>query len=285
VSQIVWLVSYPKSGNTWLRAFLANLLADNDTPADINNLNVGGIASNRRIADEALGLECSDLTPEEIERYRPEVYRSRANGSETLLFVKTHDAYTLNSDSEPLFPSDITRAAVYVVRSPLDVSVSFAQYATKTIDEAIEGMARETMALAARHDRLDLQLRQRLLSWSHHVSSWLDQIAIPVHVMRYEDISREPIEAFTGAVRFLGLEHDLERVRRAVTFSSFDTLRQQELKHGFREKPLHAESFFRSGRVGAWREILTKTQVERLIRDHGTIMRRLGYVPETTCAE
>ena len=287
MSQIVWLASYPKSGNTWLRAFLANFQCNNDTPADINNLNDRriAIASDRRFVDDALGVECSDLTPEEIDRYRPAVYRCLANSSETPLVVKTHDAYTLDSDGDPLIPSDVTRAAVYLVRNPLDVSVSFARQLVKTVDEAIDRMARETMALAEYRDRLNYQLRQRLLSWSQHVSSWLDQTAIPLHVMRYEDMSRQPIETFTNAVRFLGFAPNLERVQRAAALSSFEALRRQELKHGFREKPFEAESFFHSGRVGAWREILTTTQVDRLVHDHGAVMRRLGYHPETACAE
>ncbi len=75
--RIVWLASYPKSGNTWMRAFLSNYLADGDKPVDINSLDTGGpIASARTIFDEAVGVEASDLTQDEIERYRPRVYRA-----------------------------------------------------------------------------------------------------------------------------------------------------------------------------------------------------------------
>jgi hypothetical protein len=88
------------------------------------------------------------------------------------------------------------------------------------------------------------------------------------------------MEAFTETIRFLGFDDDQERVRRAVAFSSFETLRDQELKRGFREKPSGEGSFFRSGRAGGWRGMLTEQQAERLIRDHGGVMRRLGYLPE-----
>lgn len=279
MSQIVWLASYPKSGNTWLRVFLANLQGDGERPADINNLDILDAASSRRAADDALGAECSDLTPEELDRYRPAVYRSIAHRSEKTLFIKTHDAYMADAGGEPFFPADVTKAAVYLVRNPLDVAVSFARHRNATVDDTIDRMSRETESLASRQDRLELQLPQRLLSWSQHVSSWLDQRAIRVRMIRYEDIHADPCDEFSALLRFLGMKVDAERVRRAVTFSSFDALRRQELERGFRERPFGAISFFRSGRVGGWRETLTTQQVEQLVRDHGAMMRRLGYLP------
>ena len=74
MSNIIWLASYPKSGNTWFRVFLANFLRDADEAVDINHLNMMLIASARWLFDAATGVEASDLTPEEIERWRPAVY-------------------------------------------------------------------------------------------------------------------------------------------------------------------------------------------------------------------
>lgn len=281
MNQIVWLASYPKSGNTWLRLFLANFLRNSRTPIDINDIGFRAVASNRRMADEAMGVECSDMTADEIDGYRPALYRHLAMTSEAPLYLKIHDAHTGTTDGQPLIPSDVSRAVVYVVRNPLDVAVSFAHHSSKTIDEIIERMACDTAALAGHCDRLHFQLRQRLLAWSHHVESWLDQSFIPVRVMRYEDTCRDPVEAFSSAIHFLGLERNPERIRRAVQFSSFDSLRCQESEKGFKEKPFGAASFFRFGKPGAWREILTDRQVDRVIADHGEVMRRLGYLDQT----
>jgi aryl sulfotransferase len=278
VSSIVWLASYPKSGNTWLRAFLSNFVRDSCAPADINSLEGWGISSDRRGADDVLGVECSDLTPDEVDLWRPNIYRDLAARSEETPFVKTHEAYTLNSRGEPLFPADITRAVIYLVRNPLDVSLSFSHHLGRPLDHVIQRMGDEKMELAEGGGALHSQLRQKLLSWSLHVLSWIEQSTLPVHLMKYEDICLDPVEAFKGAVKFLGLEHDTERIRRAVSFSSFETLRDQELRHGFKEKLGQSEQFFRKGQVGQWHEELTDLQVNQLIMDHGAVMNRLGYL-------
>jgi hypothetical protein len=283
MSRIVWLASYPKSGNTWLRAFLCNFERGGYSPASINELNNGIISSDRSMADNALGVECSDLTPREIDLLRPAIYQSMAKQSPDTLYLKTHDAYTLNANAEPLFPADVTGGVLYVVRNPLDVAVSFAHHERKTLDNSIDLMSRETMTIAYPGEKLSFQLHQRLLSWSSHVLSWLDQDAVRLHLMRYEDMCQQPEEVFAAAARFLGLGDDRERVRRAVEFSSFETLRRQEHEYGFKEKPRRAASFFRSGRTGTWREALTTRQIEKLVRDHGTVMGRLGYLSEDGC--
>ena len=104
--RIVWLASYPKSGNTWMRAFLSNYLADGDAPVDINSLDTGGpIASARAVFDDAVGVEASDLTQDEIERYRPRVYLQVAANSSETLYLKIHDAFTYTPDGSPLVPA------------------------------------------------------------------------------------------------------------------------------------------------------------------------------------
>ena len=275
MSKIFWIASYPKSGNTWFRAFLTNFLKNTMEPAGINELDVSWICANRRAFDDELGIESSDLSDDEISRFRPEVYRHMAARSPETLFWKIHDAYR----SETLVPSDATGGVVYLVRNPLDVSISFAHHSQWTLDHTIEMMSRDSTMLAGTPGRLSLQLRQELLSWSNHVLSWLDQKAIPVHLVRYEDLCDRPLETFGNAIQFLGMADDPARVSRSASFSSFEELQQQEQLHGFKERPSELEFFFRKGKQGAWRDVLTQKQLDRVIRDHGAVMRRTGYLP------
>ncbi len=281
MGEIIWLASYPKSGNTWLRAFLTNCLRYESQPAHINALEGGPISAARHLFDEAVGIEASDLTPDEIECYRPAVHCYMAASSPSTLFLKIHDAYTYTAEGVPLVPVDATHGAIYILRNPLDVAVSLAHHSNISLDESIRRMADEAFALANMPSRLHLQLRQKLLSWSTHVLSWVEAPGLRVHSVRYEDMHQRPHHTFMGIVRFAGLSDDPERVARALERSSFARLQQQEQMYGFREKNPRAPSFFRKGKVGSWREVLTEAQIDRLLHDHAPVMRRFGYLTDT----
>lgn len=273
---IIWLASYPKSGNTWLRVFLANLRRDGQEPVNINELDDDTIASDRARFDRLTGLEASDLSPEEIDRLRPEVYERLAAEARETLFVKVHDAYTYGADGRPLLSATSSRA-IYLIRNPLDVAVSFAHHLTRDLDSIIEGMADAESALAPYTDRLPWQLRQRLLSWSRHVLSWV-AAPLPLLVLRYEDIIQQPLKTFSQAARFAGLPDEPARVRKAVAFSDFKEMQRQEQERGFKERMQKAKKFFREGGWGVWRRELTPAQAARLIRAHREVMQRFGYL-------
>jgi hypothetical protein len=275
---IIWLASYPKSGNTWLRIFLTNYLRDGDQPADLNDLDGGPIASARLVFDEFVGVEASDLTPEEIERYRPGVYNQMAQNSQAPIFLKVHDAYTLNQDGLPIFPKEATRGVIYLIRNPLDVAISFAHHIGQPVSEMIPRMCREDFAFASRSSSLNEQLGQKLLSWSGHVLSWVDEPGLNVHVVRYEDMLSDNRATFTAILRFIGLEVDEARLDKAMRFSSFDRLQATEEAQGFRERSPKAQAFFRQGKTGGWRQILSEDQVAALIASHRTVMHRFGYL-------
>jgi aryl sulfotransferase len=276
---IVWLASYPKSGNTWFRVFLTNLLRDSDQPAIINDLEGNFIASARRVFDEAVGYDSGDLTFDEVDLLRPEVYRHQAETTKERLFAKVHDAYTFLPNGRPLFPPDATRCVLYFIRNPLDVCVSLAHHlGHKNFDRIIKDMADDKRCFCDVQVAELNQFRQKMLTWNQHVLSWVEAPHLRVHVVRYEDMKLHPDSTFKAAASFAGLPDDAERVRSAIKFSSFDELRQQEEKDGFGEKMPRAQSFFRKGEIGSWREVLTPAQAQRIVADHAGVMRRFGYL-------
>ncbi len=278
MSGIIWLASYPKSGNTWFRVFLGNLLGDSDEPASINRLGKTRIASSRLLFDDEIGFEASDLTADEIDRLRPELYIHLAQKVSGPVFMKIHDAYLYLDNNRPLIPRDATAGALYFIRNPLDVAVSFAHHSGWDYDTTIARMADNGFTSCEKSDRLHNQLRQKLLSWSSHVKSWVDQTPFDVHVVRYEDMHKNPFQTFAAASRAVGLDPSDDGILLALEHSSFQRLQAQEDVEGFIEKPPSAKKFFRSGKIGSWREELNDAQVRRIVEDHREVMQRFGYL-------
>ncbi|MCP4153686.1 MAG: sulfotransferase domain-containing protein [bacterium] len=280
MKNIIWLASYPKSGNTWFRVFLANLLSDSDTPADINLLEETPIASSRMLFDDAVGIAAADLTHKEIDRLRPEVYEYLSNQAKTTLYLKIHDACTLVDKNQPLVPPAATRGALYFVRNPLDIAVSFANHSNTAIDRTIKIMNNENYCFCDEPGRLHNQLRQQLLSWSSHVLSWINAENIELLTIKYEDMINHTMETFSKAATFLGLSYSAAHIENALTFSHINELRRQEKENGFQEKFPSCKSFFSKGESGYWRNILNSRQVDTIISQHKDVMKRFGYLNE-----
>lgn len=291
VIQRVWLASYPKSGNTWLRLLLANI--GQAEPVSINGFGGkrGGIASARDWFERALHLSSGLLTHDECDALRPLMYAAGDPAAAArppaptpvghLSFCKVHDAYHRLTDGRPLLGGAAgALAAVLIVRDPRDVAASFANHLGRDIDHAIRVMADPSAGLCDILTAQRNQLRQRLSSWSGHAASWLKQQDVPVHLVSYEALHRDPVRTLIEALGFCGVSLDVTDAARAVSFADFDVVRTQEEREGFREAPSYdggSGRFFRSGRAGGWREELTDDQARAIERAHGAMMRRLGY--------
>jgi len=275
MGNIVWLASYPKSGNTWLRAFLANLVANRSEPVPLNELSRYADDEARPDLFSALaGKPSTALTIEEIAALRPHVHAEIAARAQGTRFVKTHNT-SGQFDGYPLHNWEVTAGAIYVVRNPLDVAVSMTHHFGLDVDAAIERLGDDNVATA--NDALFVS--QILGSWSNHVKAWADLASDRILVLRYEDLIDKPAKPFAKVARLVGLGQDRVRVERAQRHASFQSLATMEKKHGFVEASDKAARFFRKGRVNEWREALGRDQVARMVAAHREQMARFGYVP------
>ena len=275
---IVWLASFPKSGNTWFRIFLANLAASESGPANINDLDErGGIASSRHEFETATMLDSGLISHDDIDSLRPRVYEAAAADATDQRWIKVHDAYTATPVGEPMFGRNVACAAVYLVRDPRDVAISLAYHNSTAIDAAISLMNAADGALSRGRKGMAPQLRQKLLGWSGHVTSRLDQSDVPVHLVRYEDLLAAPAERFAAALAFADRPASLAEIDRAIRHADFSELRRQEEDKGFGERTSRTAPFFRSGQIGGWRKTLSPEQIGAIENGHGSVMARLGY--------
>jgi hypothetical protein len=275
MGQLVWIASYPKSGSTWMRAFLHNYIRQPDAPYDINrltDLTAADINAERyRRYDER---PASRYLVADVQRMRRLVHRDLTALDSTLVFVKTHNAM-LHVAGAPLITPEVTAGAVYIVRDPRDIAVSYSRHRGRSIDDTIAFMADPEAATGG----TDSKVYEQFSSWSVHVHSWTNRPDPRVLVVRYEAMLSAPEAVFGAQIRWLGDDPPPERLKRAIRFSAFDELHAQEQANGFKERVAGSTApFFGSGQAGLWRHVLSPTQQARIERDHGTIMQRFGYL-------
>ncbi|MFZ5746785.1 MAG: sulfotransferase domain-containing protein [Pseudomonadota bacterium] len=276
---VVWLASYPKSGNTWLRILLSGLVVRDGEPADINALRLpwASVVSREKIEDHTL-LDTGLLTDEEIDRLRPHVVDPIVGDAAERCYIKVHDAYRHVDGGAPLLGDPRGRAAIYIVRDPRDVAVSLSFHLGRSIDAAIAFLNKPGATLGSRGHRSPTQVPQLLFDWSGHVASWTEQSEVPVHLLRYEDLSADTTGALRAVAAFLGLDACDRVIAEAVGAADFSKLQRQERKGGFAERPSTATAaFFRSGRAGGWTEALTPEQNAAIVAAHAPMMERFGY--------
>lgn len=276
MGNILWLASYPRSGNTWLRALLHNYLRNAAEAHDINKLRdltaVDSDAHWYRIFDPR---PCEALSKEEVAALRPKVHQAITRSRPDTVFVKTHNALVIDRGT-PMISAEYTAGAVYVLRNPLDVAVSYSVHFGVSLDEAVDAMNRPHNQSRTNEPNFVYEF---LGSWSENVESWTDRETKAIHVVRYEDLRENPEEAFGGVIRFLGLPENADRLQRAIKNSSFSVLQAQEQRAGFRERSLKSDTFFRSGRSGEGVECLSPAQIRSLQQAHEAQMRKFGYWP------
>lgn len=276
--KIIWLASYPKSGNTWFRIFLANLFSCSNQPTNINELQETSIASNRQMFDEVAGIASSDLTPQEIESLRPSVYDKLAENSVQPIFLKIHDAFIYTAEKRPLISENASFKALYFIRNPLDIAVSFKHHLAVSYEKSVQILNDENYAFCSKNNRLHNQLEQKILSWSGHVKSWTHQTVLPIFVLRYEDMLADTHFYFHKALEFLDLKFNDKIIRKSIEYSDFKELQKQEKEKGFKEKAPEAELFFRSGYCGTWQKELSRSLVKKVISEHFEIMKLFNYI-------
>lgn len=275
---IVWLASYPKSGNTWVRVFVHNLLKElsenSNEPHDINRLHEHtGWEFGARPFEAVLGKPFAEASHRELAEARPAAQGLLARNARGPILVKTH--LCLGHEFQvPTININATLAAIYIVRNPLDVAISFSHHLGKPIDATIADMATHNFMIPSRKRHV----YEVIGTWSQHVGSWIGLVSRPVHVMRYEDMLANPMRSFGRLATFLRLAPTETQLAAAIEKSSFKELSRQEAEHGFNERPPMAKKFFREGRAGQWRKDLSSSQISDIVRTHAPLMQRFGYL-------
>ena len=195
-----WLASYPKSGNTWIRAFLAAYAFDTKGPIELTQLNQVSRSESRFDMFTAIaGKSREQLVRLDVDSLRYAVQEQLAKTIPKQCVIKTHNSYA-KSNGFCLICPEFTRRGIYIIRNPLDIADSLADHANVSIDGAIHWMNDRNHQLGGPNSKLVMQYVE---SWSQHVQSWTSQRDFPLLVVRYEDLKSAPMIAFEQIIRYL----------------------------------------------------------------------------------
>jgi hypothetical protein len=274
---LLWLASYPRSGNTFIRLLLANYLFGGEQAFDINDLS-GFIQADtsRLLWEDFLKTHAVPATLQETWEARANFFAHyRATRVPTTFpCLKTHTANAAAFGSKG-FDFRPTDRIIYAVRHPLDVLLSIADFNGTALDSAID-----VMCSPGSYQNGDwpgaLELRG---SWAENVSSWLQSPPCPLLLVHYETLKSDTQATLQSILTFLGLPAIPGRMARAIDASRFDKVREQETANSFNEKPqsIRSGTFFRRGESLQWLRELSPDQAYRLADGCGPIMQAVGY--------
>ncbi len=266
--KIVWLASYPKSGNTWVRCFLdAYCLGDVDINELLCSVN-DDLAPAHQIGDGSDITECrfeiQQLTrPMSLLR---QVKQYLSTSMEIPFFLKSHNANLLINGFE-LIPEVLTKASIVLIRDPRNVLPSYSKHMGVDMDKGAEWMLDKYRMLHGPNKTIDF-----ISSWRDHTNSWLNCGTHNIMYFRYEDLKAEPVKYFSKMLIHAGIEVNEERVKKAVELVQLDRLKRDEAKKGFAERSKHADQFF-----GAKHDQITPKQKTMIEKHCHRVMKRLGY--------
>lgn len=272
---LVLLASYPKSGNTWVRALFTALRRE-DHDVDLDRLEGSMITS---VHPLVCPFPFNRLAPHEQELWHADACRSLRRDPRSITFLKTHLALRDDRYGACIFPSEIVRGAIHIVRHPFDVVPSLANHLGIDIPEAVEVLLRDDHSSGG---GFGATIPEFWGSWSQHTQSWLDgSTSFPILLVRYEDLKRDPVDQLRRMTEFVGFPSlPLDSLAKAVENATFDRLREQENEHGFKERSTKGTKFFRGGRSGDGWKALEPAQRARIAKACSDAMERLGYDPE-----
>ena len=271
----IFLASYPKSGNTWLRSIIGNFY-NFDKEFSLNDLKSIPLLSIKKHFSEfenKVYINNDELHFDWISQNIIKCQNILNNKSNHLNIFKTHSAKHKNFTNET-----VNAGFIYIVRDPRDVVVSLQNFSGKEIDKTIDEF------LFSKSLMISTNGAQELLStWELNVQSWLNYNSVSRLIIKYEDLKLNPKEIILNITKFLNKIHRLninlsdQDIDKIVENTKFNNLKKLEDKNGFDEATIHS-NFFRSGTSNQWKDVLTNTQINLIEKNLKSMMRYFNYI-------
>ena len=277
---IIWIASYPKSGNTYLRSFISSYYFSKKGKFDFDLLlNI--------LQFPSIKFTKKKINSEE-EASQNWIYNQQQFFSgDKIHFIKTHSSlieYRGNSFTN----KNLSLGAIYIVRDPRNLITSMTHHYSLNYEQAYSKLINEKQTLLEKSTDGDYSNFTFLGSWSSHYKSWKNTKDFKTLFIKYEDLENNKLETFNKIVNFINsLKKDQstvdeKRFKNAINSTNFSNLRNKEENEGFEESVYSSlgekKRFFNLGFNNRWQKILPKNILLKLNNSLQNDLNDLGYI-------
>ena len=279
---IIWIASYPKSGNTWVRSIISSLIYSADGNFDFDLLQkIKQFPSKKHF--ENFTNDFQNIN--EIKKYWIES-QNLINLDKEVKFFKTHHinckigehAFTNRSN---------TLGTIYVVRDPRNLINSFTNHYSIDKNTAKNFIiSRQSVTGALGEMKKDNKIFTILGSWNDHVKSWTNMNQ-NLLLIKYEDLIKNPLNEINKIIKFLAnlidFSYNEEKINNIINSTSFEVMKKKEAEKGFHESVMdnsgeNKVNFFNLGKENKWEKYLNSEDQEFIKEKLGLEMKELGYI-------
>ena len=276
---IIWIASYPKSGNTYVRSFLSSYYYSKKGKFDFELLlNIKQFPALRYSSKKAytyLDAASNWRTNQNIFFKKEQDY-----------FLKTHNSLE-EYFGKKFTTSSETLGGIYIVRDPRNVISSMCNHYSLDLEKAYAKMVDNNSSLSFKVGDGDYSNFTFLGRWSNHYRSWKNNMNFKTLVIRYEDLRDNTHEEFVKILNFIenlkGTNNriDEEKLRNSINSTNFSNLKNKEKMYGFGESTVSKDgkpiSFFNLGFKNRWEKLLPKEMSEKIKNEFINELKELQY--------
>lgn len=280
---ILWIASYPKSGNTWVRSLISSYFFSSDGNFSQTLLNNIPQFPEKKYF-ENFNYDKSIITS--TVNYWISA-QELINQRKKINFIKTHNFLgAINGNN--FTDKKNTKAAIYIIRDPRNVITSLKNHYELNYDEALAFMLNEKKYIYDTFKKNDFSDFQFLSSWEKHYQSWTKQKIFNIKFIKYEDLQKNTFYTFKEIVIFInnvfGFQNkfDINKAKNSIKSTSFNKLKNIEINEGFNESLTSRKEgkkipFFYLGPQNDWKEIVPQNYQKLLNLKFETILKELHY--------
>ena len=266
---IIWISSYPKSGNTWLRSLISNYFFSKDGNFSFELIKqIDSFPSSKFFTNYDDKFEKLEDTSKYWIKEQEKI-----NSSKKIFFLKTHNALC-KINGNKFTNQNNTLASIYIVRDPRNVVTSIANHYQITTRNAFDFMKDKKRGIIEKEGNRFTGF-QPLFSWDLHLKSWTENTLYPTLIIKYEDLLIDTATTFKKVLEFTNKVTssknpiDENKLFKCVENCKFSNLKKMEKEKGFDESMVNKKTggkitFFNLGEKNVFKDILEKDLINEM---------------------